>query len=272
MPKADLQATQARFAAALDALVGQVKHDKVDPRGDSLRQSVARRRVGEIGHRSDARHRGRQEDRARPTSPLYADGVNVHAISMPRADIPQDGRRRRSQLVHPLAARQGPVALHARRHDRRALRAACPRSARATPSCNCCAPRTHALPCVDKAHKWLVTRGDLDYTALWILYAATPLAEIEVISRPAARRSRSDPAGLDAQSGVLQDHLHRSAEPAEDRDRVVDAALGAVDRYVADRATALFAPILDHLRDVGDVRSAREIEDSLHPSPRTSAA
>ena len=30
-----------------------------------------------------------------------------------------------------------------------------------------------ALPAIDKAHKWFVTRGDLDYTALWILYAAT---------------------------------------------------------------------------------------------------
>ena len=28
----------------------------------------------------------------------------------------------------------------------------------------------------------MITRGDLDYTALWILYAATSLAEIEVIS------------------------------------------------------------------------------------------
>ncbi len=42
---------------------------------------------------------------------------------------------------------------------------------------------THALPPIDKARKWFVTRGDLDYSALWILYAATPLAQIEVISR-----------------------------------------------------------------------------------------
>ena len=27
----------------------------------------------------------------------------------------------------------------------------------------------------------MVTRGDLDYSALWILYAATPLAKIEVM-------------------------------------------------------------------------------------------
>ena len=39
---------------------------------------------------------------------------------------------------------------------------------------------THALPPIYKAHKWLTTRGDLDYAALWILYAATPLAQVEV--------------------------------------------------------------------------------------------
>src|SRR5262249_40886109 len=41
---------------------------------------------------------------------------------------------------------------------------------------------TNALSAIYKAHKWFLTRGDLDYTALWILYAATPLAQIEVIS------------------------------------------------------------------------------------------
>ena len=40
---------------------------------------------------------------------------------------------------------------------------------------------TGALGALNKAHKWLATRGDLDYTALWILYAASSLAQIEVI-------------------------------------------------------------------------------------------
>ena len=40
---------------------------------------------------------------------------------------------------------------------------------------------TSALGPIDKARKWLVTRDDLDYAALWILYAATPLAQVEVI-------------------------------------------------------------------------------------------
>ena len=40
----------------------------------------------------------------------------------------------------------------------------------------------------------------------------------------------------------------------------VREALGAVDRYVADRADALFAPVIEHLREVGEARSSTEIE------------
>ena len=38
-------------------------------------------------------------------------------------------------------------------------------------------------------------------------------------------------------------------------------ALDAVDEYLASRAPALFAPVIDHLREVGEARSATEIED-----------
>ena len=40
----------------------------------------------------------------------------------------------------------------------------------------------------------------------------------------------------------------------------VQEALGAVDRYVADRADALFAPVIEHLGEVGEARSSTEIE------------
>ena len=40
----------------------------------------------------------------------------------------------------------------------------------------------------------------------------------------------------------------------------VQAALDAVDRYLAERAPALFRPVLDHLREVGEARSRSEIE------------
>ena len=41
----------------------------------------------------------------------------------------------------------------------------------------------------------------------------------------------------------------------------MQAALDAVDGYVADRATTLFAPVIDHLAEVGEARSCTEIED-----------
>jgi hypothetical protein len=36
--------------------------------------------------------------------------------------------------------------------------------------------------------------------------------------------------------------------------------LDAVDAYIAARAPTLFRPLLDHLREAGDTRSATEIE------------
>ena len=40
----------------------------------------------------------------------------------------------------------------------------------------------------------------------------------------------------------------------------VQAALDAIDEYLAQRAAALFRPVLDHLREVGEARSCTEIE------------
>jgi hypothetical protein len=41
----------------------------------------------------------------------------------------------------------------------------------------------------------------------------------------------------------------------------VEQALGAVEQYLAERATTLFAPVLEHLREAGEARSCTEIED-----------
>ena len=44
------------------------------------------------------------------------------------------------------------------------------------------------------------------------------------------------------------------------RTKNVRAALDVVDAYLAQRAATLFAPIIDHLREVGEARSCGEIE------------
>src|SRR6185436_18318506 len=42
--------------------------------------------------------------------------------------------------------------------------------------------------------------------------------------------------------------------------KTVQAALDAIDSYLAERTSALFGPLLEHLQEVGEARSATEIE------------
>ena len=117
----------------------------------------------------------------------------------------------------------------------------------------------HALAAIYKAHKWMITRGDLDYTALWILYAATSLAEIEVIS--AGRLVDREVIPLAASinpaffTTIYTDLLNRKKSRA-----LVQAALDAVDRYVEERTQQLFSLVLDYLRDAGEARSSGELD------------
>jgi len=117
-----------------------------------------------------------------------------------------------------------------------------------------------ALAPIDKAHKWFVTRGDLDYASLWILYAATPLAQIEVIARGllADREVIPQASALNPSffKTIYSNVLNRPKTAS-----AVQDALSAIDAYVGERAPAIFDPVIEHLREVGEVRSCREIEE-----------
>jgi hypothetical protein len=94
---------------------------------------------------------------------------------------------------------------------------------------------------------------------LWILYAATPLARVEVIGRRllADREVIPQAALLNPAffNTIYTDLLNAKKTRAR-----VQAALDAIDDYVASRAPALFEPVLDYLAEAGDVRTASEIE------------
>jgi hypothetical protein len=121
------------------------------------------------------------------------------------------------------------------------------------------AAATHAVPPIDKAHKWFVTRGDLDYSALWILYAATPLARIEVLSARQLADREVIPQAMKLNPAFFRT-VYSELLNAKKTRKNVQAALEAIDGYLAERAATLFAPVLDHLREVGEARSATEIE------------
>src|SRR2546423_2487856 len=172
---------EQQFATALDALIEEVKadhsilaailcgslsHDTVWAKSDIdlVLVTIDDRKVKEGG------------------LSLYADGVNIHTVLIPRSRFRSmaEGAIRNS-FMHSFLAKGRLLYTHdetiaelcgrlreigERDTQMQLLRAG-----------------THALGPIYNAHKWLLTRGALEHSALWNLYAATPLAQIEVISR-----------------------------------------------------------------------------------------
>jgi uncharacterized protein len=249
---------QQEFTSALDVLVEDVKkdrsvlaailcgslsHDTVWSRSDIdlVLVTIDDKKVGE-----------------RAAVALYAGGVNVHAFLVARAEFRHTVESSlHNSFMHSLLAKgrllythdqtiaqlfEGLRAIGARDTRVQLLRAA-----------------TSALPPIDKAHKWFVTRGDLEYTALWILYAATPLAQVEVFGRRLLADREVIPQAMKLNPAFF-DVVYARLLNARKTATSIRAALAAADAYLAQRAPALFGPVIEHLREVGEARSCSEIE------------
>ena len=249
---------QGKFTAALDVLIEQVKRD---------RSVLAAILCGSLSH--DAVWAKSDidlvlvtiDDKKAPAADLalYADGLNVHALLMPRTEFRKtvEGSVRNS-FGHSFLAKGRLLYTHDE-----TIAELCSRlrviGERDT-QVQLLAASAGALAAIYKAHKWFITRADLDYTALWILYAATPLAKIEVLSArllvdrevlPQAMKLNPDFFRI-----IYADLLNKKKTTS-----AVQGALGAIDAYVKARVPLLFGMVIDHLREVGEARSATEIED-----------
>jgi len=190
---------------------------------------------------------------------LYADGLNTHAFVMSRTEFRRtvEGSVANS-FMHSLLAKGRLLYTHDESisplwerlqlmgmRDRRIqlLRAG-----------------AGVLPLLYKARKWLVTRQDLDYSALWILHSATALARVEVIGAGLLADREVLPQAMKLNPSffttVYHDLLNQRKTPLS-----VSAALDAIDGYLAERTDALFGLVIEHLREVGEARSATEIDD-----------
>ncbi len=251
------ESTRQQFTQALDAVVDQVKRD---------RSILAAILCGSLSH--DAVWAKSDIDLVLVTVDdpkiatgdvsLYADGVNIHTFLIPRAEFRAlvEGSTRNS-FIHSFLTKGRLLYTHdptvadfcarlegigARDTEVQLLRGA-----------------TGALPALYKARKFLVTRGDLEYTALWILHAASSLARIEIVGRRllADREVLPQALGLNpaffktVYTGLLNDPKTRAD---------VEAALVAAEQYIAGRAPALFRLVLEYLREAGEPRSCAELE------------
>jgi predicted nucleotidyltransferase len=245
------------FTAALSGLVAEVKQD---------RSVLAAILCGSLSHdtvwaKSDidlALITIDDKGLGKSSLALYAEGINVHAFLMSREEFRKtvEGATQNS-FMHSLLAKGRLLYTHdetisdlcARLHE----------IGERDTQLQLLSAGMQALAFVDKAHKWFVTRGDLDYCALWILYAATPLARIEVFGARLLADREVIPQAMQLNPNFFR-IVYTGLLNAKKTRQNVQAALAAVDRYLAEHRPALFRPVLDHLRDVGEARSATEIE------------
>lgn len=189
---------------------------------------------------------------------IYAGGVNVHAFLMPRADFRKavEGSIRNS-FLHSLLAKGRLLYTHD--ETIAALCGKLQEIGERDTQMQLFGAAAHALPFLYKAHKWFLTRGDLDYTALWILYCATPLARIEILEVRLLADREVIPQAMKLNPAFFQVIYSNLLNTSKTR-KNVQAALDAIDGYILNRAQKLFRPLLDHLKEVGEARSATEIE------------
>lgn len=249
---------QERFTEALDHLVAEVKRDK---------SILAALLCGSLAHdavwaKSDIDLLLITVDDNKKTESsgvaLYTNGVNVHALLMSRTQFRRmaEGSLRNS-FMHSFITKGRVLYTH---DD--TISAVCARlqqiGERDT-QIQLLQASIQALAPVDKAHKWMITRGDLDYTALWILYAATPLARIEILSARRLTDREVIPQAIQL-NPVFFKIVYSDLLNTKKTVHNVQAALDAVDAYLAKHTPALFGLVLDYLREVADTRSASDLE------------
>ncbi len=201
------------------------------------------------------------DDKKRPEVglSLYADGINVHAILMPRAEFRKTAEGAiRNSFQHSLLAKGRLLYTHDETISAlcEQLRAIGERDTQL----QLLSAASHALPSVYKANKWFLTRGDLDYTALWILYAANSLARIEVLEARRLLDREALPVAMELNPAFFKT-VYTDMLNAKKTAKSVQAALCAIDGYLEQRASVIFGPVIEHLREVAEARSATEIDD-----------
>lgn len=245
------------FSEALDKLVAQIQQD---------RSILAAILCGSLSHDTVWKKSDIDlalvtiDDKKVPSSgiALNASGVNVHALLVPRAEFRTMVEASvRNSFMHSFLAKGRLLYTHD--STIADLCAKLQDLGERDTQIQLLSAATETLGSLDKARKWFTTRGDLDYTALWLLYAATPLARMEVYS-----------ARLLAGREVIQQAMKLNPEFFEiiytnllntrKTRKNVEGALLAAEQYVADRAPRAFQLVLEYLREVGETRSSTELE------------
>lgn len=246
------------FAAALDGLIRQVEKDS------SVLAAIL---CGSLAHdtvwaRSDIDLVFVTIDDRKVAAgdiPLYADGVNVHALLIPRAEFRKtaEGALHGSFMNSFLAKGR---LLYTRDPTIETLLGRLKARGQRDTAILMLQVASGAVPALYKARKWLLTRADIAYTAYWVLFAANSVARMEVIAAGLLPDREVIPQAEKLNPALMRTIYSDLLQKGTDR-QTVENALGTIEEYLSSRAPKVFAPVLEYLRDHGDVRSSRDIED-----------
>jgi uncharacterized protein len=244
----------ALFTAALDSFVEKVKQD---------RYVIAAILFGSLSHDTVWRKSdidiilvGRDE---RPIThlSLVENGVSIHAIMYPRSKFKQaiEGSLHGSFFHSSFALS---TLLFTTDESIRAYYQDVRRVGSHDRQMRLMTAGSWAVAMTAKAEKWLVTRGDVAYSFLYVTRTLEPLATIEVLLHDelttrevVPHAARLNPALFDR---LYTDFIQEPKDAA-----AVQRALDLINAYLADRADVLFGPILAYLRQEGGSRTTTEL-------------
>jgi RNA polymerase sigma factor (sigma-70 family) len=247
--------TVALFNEALEAFVEKVKRD---------RYIVAAILFGSLSHDTvwrksdiDVMLVGRDEKTQKELY-LVENGVNIHAYLIPRGKFRQkiEGALQGS-FMHSAFALS--TLLYSTDDSIRAYYADVKTLGARDRQLRLMAAGGSALGTLAKAEKWLLTRRDLSYSFVWIMYTLDSLARIEVLLHEEITTREVLPRALKLNPAffgkVYEDLIH---EPKDET--TIRCALELIEDYLDRHLRRLFGPILDHLAEQGGIRTTTDLD------------
>jgi RNA polymerase sigma factor (sigma-70 family) len=112
---------------------------------------------------------------------------------------------------------------------------------------------------IAKAEKWLVTRHDVEYSFLWVMYTVQHLATIEVLLHGELTSREVVPQALTINpqffNRIYRDLVQRPKDEATLRETI-----DLMNAYIDEKTDTLFGPIVAFLREAGGVRTTTELD------------
>jgi len=247
--------TVTLFNEALDSFIGKVKQD---------RYVIAAILFGSLAHDTvwrksdiDIMLVGREEKVSKDFY-LVENGVNIHAYLTPRSKFKQaiEGALQGSFMHSSFALS---TLLYTTDDSIRAYYENVRQIGSYDRQMRLMSAGSSALYTLAKAEKWLLTRRDIAYSFLWIMYTVRNLAEIEVLLQGELTSREVVPHALKLNPEFFKKVYADLIQERKD-EATVQQTLDLINGYLDDKLYDLFGPILEYLSQEGGIRTTTELD------------